>query len=121
MPTAARRRKAPDLPQHDHASDHRLLLAARAAPKRRLRDVTKLDKIEGPGELACRRIREFAWDLGEDLGWQKWMAEVARRLGTSETTAGAIIKGERVSISMLTIKKISVKTGIPYAEFFVDD
>lgn len=113
MPAHAR--KLDTLPRHEHASDHVALKAYRARPRRRLRDAAELQPIS---EVACERVREFCWDLGEDLEWSLWMAEVARRIGVNYTTARRIMSGEQTSLSSATIDKISATTGVPPEVFY---
>jgi hypothetical protein len=68
-------------PDHDYADDHRLLKARAQLPARRkLRDAAE---IRPCGEVACERIREFAWDVGAELREEqpnRWMAPIAREV-----------------------------------------
>jgi transcriptional regulator with XRE-family HTH domain len=113
MPAHAR--KLESLPEHEHASDHVALKAYRSRPRRRLRNATELEPI---AEVACQRVREFCWDLGEDLEWDLWMAEVARRIGVNYTTARRIMNGEQTSLSSKTIDNICATTGVPPEVFY---
>ena len=118
MPRPKTSSRQPPLPQHDYVTDHRLTLAAKEhAARRRVRDA---NDIRPSGVIACERIREFCWDLGAELEWDRWMAEISRRLGISYTTTRLIIKGEITSLSTHTVDKIAQSSGIPYAVFYDD-
>jgi hypothetical protein len=113
MPAAAQRvRTRVSLPRHAYADKHKLLLASREAisRRRRLRDAADLIGVE---EIACIRIREFAFDVGiEGRDGKRWMAYAARELGINKTSMRAIILGEQTAVGIKTINRIARKTGI---------
>lgn len=114
MPAAAlpRVRTRVSLPRHDFADKHKLLLASRESSSHRRR-IRNADDIVGVEEVACERIREFAFDVGiEGRDGVRWMAFAARELGINKTTMRAIIVGEQTAVGIKTINRIARKTGI---------
>ena len=105
--------KSAPLPKHDHATDH-LLLRELKKPPRRQASLLSLSS----GEIAARRIREVAWDLGHDLNHYRWMAHVARELDVPYQTMRYIIHGFRPSISTQTVDRVARKTNIPISAFY---
>lgn len=119
MATTARKARE-TYPDHDYADEHTLIRArAELPPRRRLRDASK---IRSSGEVACERIREFAWDVGAELREEqpnRWMAPIAREvLGLNEDTGYQIICGTRTSVSTRTVDAVHAFTGIPLAAFY---
>jgi hypothetical protein len=109
-------------PDHDYAADHRLLKARSQLPARRkLRDAAE---IRPCGEVACERIREFAWDVGAELREEqpnRWMAPIARNvLGLESANGYEIICGNRLSVSTRTVDAVSLHTGIPPEVFYAE-
>lgn len=99
-------------PRHDHATDHVLLRELRR-PRRKLTSVA-----EPSGEVAARRIRELAWDLGADLDHWRWMAEVARRMDVPYKTLYECINGAHPTVSSQTVDRVARKLQIPIAAFY---
>lgn len=101
------------LPKHDHAGEHLLLIEMKKPPRRQ---ASLLNLASG--EIAARRIREVAWDLGHDLNHHRWMAHVARQLDIPYQTMRDIIHGWRPSVSTQTVDRVARKTNIPIAAFY---
>lgn len=117
--TATRRSKASPYPQHEYAAEHKVLIAKeQVTSKRRLRDVADLQPI---AEVACERIREFAWDVGAELRAEKpdgWMAATVRDyLGIHYEVGRRIVNGEATAISPRTIDAIARFSGVPVKVF----
>lgn len=117
MPALAKRSQ---YPVHQFAEEHKLFKArALVTSRRRLRDAAEL---RASGEVACSRIREFAWDVGTELREEqpnRWMAPIARDvLGINEHTGWAIISGLSTSVSTTTVDTIARFTGIPIGVFY---
>lgn len=102
------------LPRHDHARDHVLLRELRK-PRRRMQSAAAL---EASGEVAARRIRELAWDLGSDLEYSRWMAHVSRELDVPYDTMRAIIHNQRPTVSTATVDRVARKLGLPAGAFY---
>ncbi len=127
MPAAAQAKTRRQLPQHELADRHTLLIAAlEFSNKRRLRLVEDMTPC---GVVGLQRIREYAldlrarWliehDLTEDDSDRGWKAFVSRELALPYATCYAIIKGKNVRVSLTTIERIMKKLGIP-ARYFLD-
>lgn len=110
-------RKHQAAPDHEYADRH-VLLRAREEHVRSRRRLRLAADLVSSGETACNRLREFLWDLGEDLGWQRWKAEVARQTGIPPTTAGQIIRGQVTTITTHTVDKVARISGIPVRYFY---
>lgn len=109
-------RKPRNLPVHDYANGHRVLHAVKEyKTKKRLE---KLQDKRPCAEVAAERIREFAWDVGAERGWQRWMAFASRELGLSYSTARAIIRGDKFRVGPDVVDQISKATGCPVAVFY---
>lgn len=111
-----------EVPDHEHANDHLLLEAIR---RYRTKQRLKLAQERRPSaEVAAERIREYAWDLGAERGWSRWMAFAARGMMGDEDgmttyhTIRRICNGERVRVSPDTVDKIARFTGIPIGVFY---
>lgn len=114
----ARRRET--YPDHEYAVEHTLYRAKQhVSARRRLRNAAEL---RASGEVACERIREFAWDMGTELRESqpnRWMAPIARDvLGLNERTGWDIISGAAERVSTATVDAISRFTGIPVSVFY---
>jgi hypothetical protein len=113
-------RKQPPLPEHDYARDHRVLRAlAEFKTKRRL----ELAKVKRPcAEIAAERIREFAWDLGAEREWYRWIAAAQREMGFNcYSTVWAIVTGKKTRVGPDVVDQISRATGIPVAVFYDEE
>lgn len=116
---AKRLRQQPNLPQHGHAADHKVLLALkRYQTKARLEAAANKRPC---AEVAAQRIREFAWDLGADLSWHRWIASSARAMGLNYSTAWSITKGKKFRVGPDVVDQISAATGIPVAVFYDEE
>lgn len=107
------------LPDHAFAIDHKVLEAQkRFGTKARLRLAKRKRSC---AEVAAERIREFAWDLGADKGWDMWIAEAARRMGLSYTTTWNIVRGRKTRVGPDVVDQISQHTGVPVAVFYDEE
>lgn len=106
------------IPKHEYANGHQVLAAFKKySNERRLRSVAKT--FQASGEVACARIREFAWDLGAETDWGwGWIAESSRCLGLSYTTTWNIISGGITSISTRTVDHVARVSGVPVRVFY---
>lgn len=104
------------LPRHEHASDHRVLLAAK---KFGTKGIAKRRQLRASGEVACDRIREFAWDLGMEQDWAYgWKARAAARLGLPYATMWNIISHAVTTVSTKTVDHVAFVSGVPVREFY---
>ena len=112
-------RKKPAFPDHAFAGEHKVLEAqSRFRTKTRLRAA----KHKRPcAEVAAERIREFCWDLGADMGWERWIAESARKMGLNYTTAWMIARGRKTRVGPDVVDQISAATGVPVAVFYDEE
>lgn len=124
MARNAFRKTAPlnhDLPDHEHASDHRLLEAIKVyKTKQRL----KLAQQRRPSaEIAAERIRELLWDLGAEHGWHRWVAASTRAIGadSSYCRLWEIATGRATRVGPGLVDKIANFTGIPAGVFYDQD
>lgn len=120
MSLAANRLRAqPKLPRHEHARNHKVLLALQQyKTKARL----KAAENKRPcAEVAAERIREFAWDLGADKGWERWIAESARQMGLNYSTAWALARGKKTRVGPDVVDQIAAATGIPVGVFYDEE
>ena len=107
------------LPIHDFAEEHKVLRAVkRYKTKERLETAEERTPC---AEVAARRIREFAYDLGADLEWYRWMAEVARRMGLNYHTCRSIIIGEKTFVGPKVVDQIARATGCPVSVFYDEE
>ena len=107
------------LPIHDYAEGHRVLHAVKE-----YKTAQRLKKVQDKrpcAEVAAQRIREFAWDVGAEMGWNRWMAFASRELGLNYSTARAIIKGEKFRVGPDVVDQIARKTGCPVAVFYDEE
>lgn len=111
----AARNQQPQYPVHEYAADHILYEKYLTCKPPSVRAA---EKIRPSGEIACERIRELGFDLGAELEWNRWMADVATKLGLTYETARLIFNGERISVSTRTVDRVHRKTGIPIAVFY---
>jgi hypothetical protein len=102
------------LPKHTHSRDHALLRELRQ-PRRLIRPA---EELEASGEVAARRIRELAWDLGADLHHERWMAWVSREMDVPYDTMRAIIHGKRPTVSCGTVDRVARTLRIPVGAFY---
>lgn len=103
-------------PTHALASDHRVSAAVlEYRTKERLKAAAKRPPC---AEVAARRIREYFFDLGFDLGYNKWMAEVSRKAGMNYTTVCAIIHGHKTRVGPNVVDQIAAATGCPVSVFY---
>lgn len=103
-------------PNHEHAADHRVLVALRQyQTKERLKAAAKRPPC---AEVAARRIREYFFDLGKELNYTKWMAEVSRKAGMNYTTVRSIIHGHKKRVGPNVVDQIARSTGCPIAVFY---
>lgn len=117
MAQTATRAKSTPLPQHEHAADHKVLRAFE-----QYRTPRRLKLVRRPcAEVAAERIREFAWDLGADLEWNRWMAEVSRRMGMNYDSVRQLIHGKKQYVGPGLVDQISQATGIPVSVFYDEE
>jgi hypothetical protein len=103
-------------PEHEHASDHRISAAiSQYRTKERLKAAAKRRPC---AEVAAIRIREYFFDLGAELGYTRWMAEVSRKAGMNYTTVCAIIHGHKTRVGPNVVDQIALTTGCPVAVFY---
>lgn len=120
MAKAAFRKTAAQLPEHDHASDHRLLQALQQYKTKRRLELAK--RRRPSAEIAAERIREFAWDLGAEKGWERWIAAAQRAMGAQGyTTIWRITTGRQNRVSPDVVDQIANFTGIPAGVFYDQD
>lgn len=104
--------------KHEHADGHKLFYAHQKYFSKRRIDALE-ESYEASGEVACRRIREFAWDLGAELNWEYgWKAMAADRLGLGYTTMWNIIQGVVTTISTRTVDHVALRSGVPVGVFY---
>jgi hypothetical protein len=106
-----------NLPTHKYASQHHLLRAAKKyGGARRLRAA---ESLTPSGEVACQRIREFAYDLGAETEWAHgWKAAAARALGLSYSTMWSILMRDITTIGTRTVDHVARTSGIPVSVFY---
>lgn len=109
-------------PQHEHSDQHKALRAREdLGTRRRLRNAADL---RPSAEVACERIREFAWDVGAEAraatedGGPGWMAGAARALGLNEDYGREIINGTLERVGTRTVDAVSAHTGVPVRIFY---
>jgi hypothetical protein len=117
MRAQAARQRPREVPEHEYAVGHHLLLAAKEyGNKRRLR---KVEDLRASGEVACERVKEFAYDLGAELEFvYGWKASAARRMGLTYSTMWNIIMGDITAISTKTVDHVARHSGIPVSVFY---
>lgn len=107
------------LPQHDFVESHHILLASKKYGSRERIQAAKKKTWRASGEVACARIREFAYDLGAEIEWAySWKAAAARRLGLSYTTMWNIISQHVTTVSTRTVDHVAKISGVPVREFY---
>jgi hypothetical protein len=121
------------LPEHVHANAHHLFLAEREYSRTLKKRSAKLEELgdeAASGAIACKRVREFAYDVGfhwvaenfddydDFTAVRGWPAEAARRCGLRYGTMWAILNRDITHISTRTVDKIARKTGIPVSVFY---
>ena len=111
------RRRAEPMPDHQYADKHHLLVAAREyGSRRRLR---KVEDLQPSGEVACSRVREYAFDLGAELDMKHgWLTKAAERMGIHRNTLWNITHEVVRSISTETVDQIARASGIPIGIFY---
>lgn len=103
-------------PQHEHASDHKVSAAlAQYKTKERLRAAARRPPC---AEVAARRIQEYFWDVGDEMGHVRWIAEVARRCEMSYSTVWRIVRGARTRVGPDVVDQIARVTGCPVRVFY---
>jgi hypothetical protein len=103
-------------PDHEHATDHRVLVALREyQTKERLKAAAKRPPC---AEVAARRIREYLWDLGAEKNHHLWIAEVARKAELNYTTVWALVRGYKTRVGPDVVDQITRATGCPIAVFY---
>lgn len=72
-----------------------------------------------PGNVvAARRIREFLFDIGRELGMEYgWKAKAIARAGLQYNTGWRLIQGLNESVGFGVIEQISRATGCPLSIF----
>ncbi len=107
------------LPIHDFATDHKLLsLINQYKTKKRLEWA---EKRRPCAEVAAERIREYAWDLGAEKDWYRWIAESARKMGMNYSTVYQIVTGKKTRVGPDVVDQISRVTGIPVGVFYDEE
>lgn len=103
---------------HQYAENHVLSMALKRYGNMARRE--KLAKIyEASGVLACRRIREFAHDVGTEYKFEfGWQVIAAERCGLSYSTMWAIIHEKVTSVSPKTVDAVVLCSGIPARLFY---
>ena len=115
----AQRQQQLRLPIHDYAQDHKLLQLIKIyKTKRRLEWAAERRPC---AEVAAERIREYAWDLGAEKDWHRWIAESARKMGMSYSTVHAIVTGKITRVGPKVVDQISRVTGIPVGVFYDEE
>lgn len=109
------------LPSHEHAGDHKLLLAVQQY-KRRL----KLAKeFREPEVIAAERVRELMWDVGAENDWHRWMAAAFREIAGKDATCyrslSDVAQGRSDRLGLKVVKQIAQHTGIPLGVFYDED
>lgn len=100
------------LPTHDYVDRHVLLKELRK-PRR-----APYEMPVDSGVIAARRIRELAWDLGQDLEHYRWISHASRQLGLSRQIMWYIVHDKCASVTTRTVDKVARKTSIPIAAFY---
>lgn len=79
----------------------------------------EIDLDRDPGNvIAARRIREFLFDIGRELGMEYgWKAKAIAKAGLQYNTGWRIIQGLHVSVGFGVIEQISLATGCPISIF----
>jgi hypothetical protein len=72
-------------------------------------------------EVAAIRIRQYFLDLGKELGYAKWMAQVARESGMTYSTVREIIHGRKTKVGPHCVDQIARATGCPVAVFYDEE
>lgn len=105
------------LPKHEHAEKHYIFIAAkRSRTKARLR---KVEHLEASGVVACKRIREFAWDLGHEYGWKYgWKMKASEKIGLNYRTLWNILKGVVTTVNTATVDRVARHSGVPIPFFY---
>lgn len=119
MATAQQPKPRAKYPQHEHSDQHKALRAREEfGSRRRLRDAAEL---RPSAEVACERIREFAWDVGAEARAERpdaWMAGAARALGLGEDYGRLIINGTVYRVGTRTVDAVAKHTGVPVRIFY---
>lgn len=116
---ARQRPTTPTMPEHDYAVSHHLLLARKEHAKNLKRRLRAVEELRASGEVACERLREFAYDIGADMEWERgWKAEAAKQCGLNYSTMWSIIMKDLTSISTRTVDHVARKSGIPISVFY---
>lgn len=103
-------------PEHEHASDHKV---SAAIPEFRTKARLRAAANRPPcAEVAASRIREYFFDLGAELNYTRWMAEVSRKAGMNYTTVCEIIHGRKTRVGPTVVDQISRTTGCPVRVFY---
>ena len=103
-------------PVHEHATDHRISAAVQEfRTKERLKMAAKRPPC---AEVAAKRIREYFFDLGKELNYTRWMAEVSRKAGMNYTTVREIIHGRKTRVGPDVVDQIARTTGCPVRVFY---
>lgn len=114
---AATARRQLELPIHDYAEDHKLLLAQKQYGNRRR--LKKVEDLPASGITAFNRLREFAYDLGHELGMERgWMVKVATRMGLNYKTLWNIVHGVVTMVDTTTVDTVARASGVPVAVFY---
>jgi len=105
------------LPKHEHAEKHHIFVAAKLyRNKRRLQ---KVESLEASGVVACKRIREFAWDLGAEYGWKYgWKMKASDKIGLNYRTLWNILRGVVTVVTTATVDRVAQHSGVPIALFY---
>lgn len=106
------------LPKHDYADKHHVLLAFKKySSAERIKSAKK--SFLASGEIACARVREFAYDLGAEVEWAYgWKAKAAARLGLGYSTMWNILTEHITSISTRTVDRVAAVSGVPVWVFY---
>lgn len=120
MAKAAFKRQTELFPEHEFTNGQHKVLRALSQYKTKRRLALALEK-RPCAEIAAERIREFAWDLGAELGWERWIAHVSRECQMSYSTLWSIVRGHKTRVGPDVVDQISRATGIPVAVFYDEE
>lgn len=106
------------LPKHDYADKHHVLAAFKKYSSAERIKAAKKNYLAS-GEVACARVREFAYDLGAEVEWARgWKAKAAARLGLGYSTMWNILTEHITSISTHTVDRVARTSGVPAWVFY---
>jgi hypothetical protein len=113
--------------EHNYVTDHKVLRALKdyARDKKRLEVSAQL---RSSAEVAAERLREFAWDIGSQLGFRRgWKAYACREMGLKYGTGWTLIMMglgtsprtlEKHTVSAKTVDTVARNTGVPVRVFY---